>query len=271
MSKRRPKNAPTLTSSQWYDIITRGRQYPHTVPLCFRIVPGQAPALTLAPGVQVAVSPKEIERRFKAECVKTFFERYREAGGDTGRLETLLTCLLPVSVPKPPTRVTLSRSVRKAYGALQELLRLPGTLPGREVFHEAADVLQFLDARGWVAYLAQWKPEELTVFTFTVESATQAFEDYPYYPQSMVPAVGANRRGRIRSGSPTGLIIGVLAEECRRRFKKPRWSDVLAICCAIAPETFDIKLDTVERLQKRVERVPKDKITILFRQLFPAD
>jgi hypothetical protein len=239
------------------------RTHPITAPACFSITPGKPPELVLAPGVQLTIGPKELERRFRCKPIKAFFARYREAGGDTRRLETLLTCLLPVKVPLPPPRRTLEAQVTSTRRALEDLLRLPGTLPGREVFGKAADTLRALDLR---EYLAQFKPDKPVLISVDMYVPQLVGDDYR--PQTFVPAIGAQRRGRIRKGSPTGLIIGVLAEECRRRFEAPWWPDILEVCLALAPETFDPKCDTVERLRKRVERVRKDRIVYLHRSLF---
>lgn len=267
MSKRHAK--PLLSGEQWRKRLLGNRSFPVTAPLDFTFVaPSQPPELTLAPGVQLIIGPKELEQRFRHEPVKAFFARYRQAGGDTRRLETLLTCLLPVTVPRPPTQTTLKRKVQEAHRALGALLRLPGTLPGREVFEKAADTLRLLDERDWVAYLTQFKPDKPTLFN--VEMRAPGFEEWSY-PKTHVPPIGATRRGRIHSGSPTGLVIGVLAELCRRRqFETPWWPAILAVCQAIAPETFDYR-DTPERLQKRVASVPKEKIAFLYGKLFPTD
>lgn len=265
MAKKTPK--VPLSGKQWTEMLLGDRAHPITAPACFSITPGQPPELVLAPGVQFAIGPKELERRFRAKPVKVFFARYREAGGDTRRLETLLTCLFPIKVPKPPTRRTLEVQVTTAYRALQDLLRLPGTLQGREVFEKVADTLRGFDSG---EYLAQFKPEKPLLHIVNRYVPQLVGDDYR--PQTFVPAVGKQGRGRIRKGSPTGLIIGVLAEECRRRFKEaPRWPDILNVCLVLAPETFDTKCDTVDRLRKRVERVKKCHITTLHRQLFPTD
>lgn len=277
------------------------RAFPHTVPLCFRIVQGAPPELCLAPGVQVAVSREEIKRRFEAECVKGFFTRYREAGGDTLRLKPLLTCLLPITAPKPPTQTALRQMVRRAFETLDKLLRLPEIVPwdeGRKILEEAADILRRFDEHAQKEYLAQFKshtPSQYAVeiparvipgplFRSVIQGGSASLLlSYPESDRSLqfplVPPLGAPGRGRIRSGSQTGLIIGVLAEECQRRFKAPPWPEILEICKAIAPETFDPKVVmtevTVKHLKKRVARAKKDKgqghILALHRLLFPVD
>jgi hypothetical protein len=162
------------------------------------------------------------------------------------------------------------------------------------VFERAADRLRRFDDHAQEEYLAQFKchmPSQYTVeiparvipgplirSVFQGGSASlvlswPAGDRRPQFP--LVPPIGAPRPGRIKGGSPTGLILGVLAEECRRRFEAPGWREILKVCLAVAPETFDTEFDTVERqverLRKRVERVSEDQITILFRHLFPAD
>lgn len=270
------------------------RHTPHLAPLNFiKTTDGQV-KLILAPGVQWAIDSKERARRFNAKPVKAFFARYRKVGGDPQRLKPLLEGLLPVEPPRPPTQKVLKPMVRRASEALNDLLELPGNLPGhktRKVFEEAADLLCRFDDHAQEGYLAQFTSHTPSQYAVTIpvtivgskwlpsqdqESSTCLVLSYPQdkdrpFQTPLVPPIGAPGRGRIQRGSQAGFVIGVLAKECRRRFEAPWWPDILRVCCALAPETFDTKCETVERLRKRVERVPKDHIAVLFRQLLPTD
>lgn len=285
--KQKPPKAP---------LSSEDRTFPLTVPPCFRIVPGAPPELCLAPGVQVAVSRKEIKRRFEAECVKGFFTRYRKEGGDTRRLEPLLNCLLPITELKLPTQTALKQMVRRASEALDKLLRLPETPLGhqeREVFERAAEILRRFDGHAQKEYLAQFKSH--TPSQYVIEIPARVIPSLLFrpvfqggsaslllsYPESdrppqfpLRPPIGAPGLGRVRRGSQTGLIIGVLAAECRRRFIPPWWPEILEVCKAIAPETFTTTY-SVEHLQKRVAWAKKDKgqahIAMLHSTLFPTD
>lgn len=269
----------------------KDRQNPLTVPLSWTVKDGQA-RLELAPGVQWAIGQKERTRRFNAEPVRRFLARYQQAGGDPQRLKPVLEGLLPVKAPpSPPIRRVLKSTVRKAFEALTVLLQLPGNLPGRnarQVFERAATQLRQFDEQAYRQQFTSHTPSQYAVrIPVTVvgakwlppqdqQSGTCLLLSYPedkdrplQFP--LVPPIGAPGRGRMRRGSPAGSIIGVLAEECRRCFEAPWWPDILAVCLALAPETFDTTCDTAERLRKRVERLPKDHITNLHRLLFPTN
>jgi len=263
------------------------------VPLNYLITPDGQARIILADGVEWVLGPAEHARRFNAESVKTFFARYQKAGGDPQRLQVLLEGLLQVTVPKPPTQEALKELVRRASETLDELLRLPGNLPGhkaREVFKSAAERLHRFDDHAQEEYLAQFKWREPPMFAVEIPArvipgplirsdfrggsaslvlSRPAGDRPPQIP--FAPPINAPGRGR-RRGSPTGLILGVLAKECKRRhLRAPWWPDILEVCKAIAPETFPPKTATVEHLRKRVEGVPDDQITDLFHRLFSAD
>ena len=268
------------------------------VPLNYLITTDGQARIILADGVEWVLGPAERERRFDAEPVKAFFARYQEAGGDPQRLRVLLEGLLEVTVPKPPTQEALKDLVRRASETLDELLRLPGNLPWHKalkVLKSAAERLHRFDDHAQEEYLAQFKWREPPMFAVEIPARvtpgplirshfqggsaslvlsrpagdTLAGDRPLQFP--LAPPINAPGRGR-RRGSPTGLILGVLAKECkRRRLRAPWWPDILKVCKAIAPETFPPKTATVEHLRKRVEGVPDDQITDLFHRLFSAD
>jgi len=278
------------------------RKTPLLVPLSYTTDPDGQVRLDLAPGVEWAIGQKKRARRFNAEPVKAFFARYQEAGGDRQRLKRLLEGLLPVKPPRPPTRKALKQIVRRASEAsktLDELLALPGNLPGHEtrwVFKRAAGRLRRFVDQAQEEHLAQLKPRKPPLVAVEIPArvipgslirsgfhggsaslvlSRPAGDRRPQFP--LVPPIGSPVRGRIRSGSATGLILGVLAKECKRRFETFGWGDIVELVCAIAPETFPRDPQTAERLRKRVQAVSKKQrsrkyhIAFLHAKLFPAD
>ena len=262
------------------------RKTPPLVPLSYTTDPDGQVRLDLAPGVQWAIGQKKHARRFSAEPVKAFFTRYRKAGGDPQRLKRLLEGLLPVKPPRPPTRKAMKRMVRRASEAsktLDELLRLPGNLPGhkaRWAFKRAAVRLRRFVDQAQEEYLAQFRSHRRELVT--VERPARVIpgplirSGFQGGSASLVLTMPVGDRppqtpprGR-PSGSPTGLILGVLAEECRRRFGAPRWDDILEVCRAVAHETF-MRTCTVEHLQRRAKRVDQKLIAWLHAILFPTD
>jgi len=263
------------------------RKTPLLVPLSYITTPDGQVRLDLAPGVQWAIGQKKRARRVNAPPVKAFFARYQEAGGDRQRLKRLLEGLLPVKPPRPPTRKALKQIVRRASEAsktLDELLALPGTLPGHEarwVFKRAAVRLRRFVDQAQEEHLAQLKPRKPPLVT--VERPARVIpgplirSGFQGGSASLVLSrpVGDRPpqtppRGR-PSGSPTGLILGVLVKECKRRFETFGGGDIVELVCAIAPETFPRDPQTAERLRKRVQATPKDQIAFLHAKLFPAD
>lgn len=243
------------------------RSHLPTVPLSFVKTADGVPVLRAAEGVKLTIDQTTIEQRFESKPVKSFRKQYQEAGGDPRRLHGLLLALLPVSVQKPPTRRTLDKKLEKACQVLSEIIYLPGSVYKRKLYEDAFFALSAFRAPGSIEmYLKQFKPEKPKPFVVE-DYDPELFHDLDS-GELLVPPIGAPRPGHPRSGSPTGLILGVLAKECRQRFGAPRWRDILAIACAMAPEMFDIKEETVERLQKRVAHAGKSMVDLLHSQLF---
>jgi hypothetical protein len=229
--------------------------------------------LQAAQGVQWKINPEEIRRRFQSEPVRNFLTKYQEAGGNPLRMQQLLLALLPITTPEPPSPQELQQKIERTMQGLAEIVYLPGHVWQRKRYEDAFFALEAF--RGSIdMYLAQFTSEQSKPFVIH-DYDPELFHD-PDSGDIFPPPTGASRRGRPQRGSSVGLVLGVLAEECRQRFGGPRWCEIQAVVCAVAPETFPYR--SVEHLQKRaayalrmVELLPGGRTRVRRKPVLPTD
>lgn len=261
--------------------VSKERGYPLTAPLYFVKNSEGAPVLRLAEGVEWAIDPEECQRRFESEPVRCFLEEYQKAGGDPRLMCSLLLALLPIKAKEPPSLQELQQlqqKIEKAMQVLSEIVYLPGCVYQRKLYEDAFFALgAFRQPKAIEMYLAQFTPEQSKPFVVQ-DYDPELFRD-PDSGDLLYPPTGAPRRGRPQRGSPVGLVLGVLAKECRRRFETSRWDDIRAVVCAVAPETFSPDLRSVEHLQKRagyaarrmLELLPEGRTRVRRKPVAPTD
>lgn len=181
---------------------------------------------------------------FSSPEVCAIFEEYRQGGGDVERLKHVVRFLSPkASKGKRIPPRAWEKTLRNCRESIAKALALDG-----------------LHVR--VRCSLTRAAKDLDVLRAPTLSQTDREEIWSQHPRE---------RGRPPGPTLPSLIPAILAEEFRKRFKGPRFSYVLTLVQAAAPNVYP-QTYTPERITERIDRFNADHPDVAKRErdrLFP--